>query len=159
MMRLQKELKVISKETTIQECDELNIWEKLENMLSLSSIGIGLSAIQIGYPIRAFLLIFNDKPCKYKFVNPKIIERSSGLVKIKGEGCLSFPDRYENTIRHQWVKVCDDINGEVVALAKNNNQQAPLNEKIVSLVHRVEKEGFLSENELLSEIKGVENEK
>jgi 2-dehydropantoate 2-reductase len=53
----------------------------------------------------------------------------------------------------------DYINGEVVALAKNNNQQAPLNEKIVSLVHRVEKEGFLSENELLSEIKGVENEK
>ncbi|MCF7869900.1 MAG: 2-dehydropantoate 2-reductase [Candidatus Omnitrophica bacterium] len=53
----------------------------------------------------------------------------------------------------------DYINGEVVALAKNNNQQAPLNEKMVSLVHRVEKEGFLSENELLLEIKGAENEK
>ncbi|MFO8052347.1 MAG: 2-dehydropantoate 2-reductase [Candidatus Omnitrophota bacterium] len=53
----------------------------------------------------------------------------------------------------------DYINGEVVRLAKNNSWQAPLNEKIVNLVHRVEKEGFLSEDELLSKIKGVGDEK
>jgi hypothetical protein len=46
-----------------------------------------------------------------------------------------------------------------VKLAKKNNQQAPLNKKIVELVHRVEKEDFLSEKELLSKIKGAENEK
>ncbi|MCF7877535.1 MAG: ketopantoate reductase family protein [Candidatus Omnitrophica bacterium] len=53
----------------------------------------------------------------------------------------------------------DYINGEIVKLAKDNNQKAPLNKKIVELVHRVEKKGFLSEEELLSKIKGAENEK
>jgi 2-dehydropantoate 2-reductase len=63
------------------------------------------------------------------------------------------------SIKRDKLSEIDYINGEIVVLAKNNNQQAPLNEKIVSLVHRVEKEGFLSEDELLLEMKGVENEK
>jgi 2-dehydropantoate 2-reductase len=53
----------------------------------------------------------------------------------------------------------DYINGEIVKLAKKNNQQAPLNKKIVELVHRVEKEGFLSEEELLFKTKGAKNGK
>jgi 2-dehydropantoate 2-reductase len=53
----------------------------------------------------------------------------------------------------------DYINGEIVKLAKKNNQQAPLNKKIVELVHRVEKEGFLSEEELLVKTKGAKNGK
>lgn len=43
----------------------------------------------------------------------------------------------------------DFINGEIVRLAKAANQDAPLNKKIVELVHRVEKNGFLSKEELI----------
>ncbi len=46
------------------------------------------------------------------------------------------------------------INGEIVNLAKSNNLKAPLNEKIVALVRRVEESGFLSKKELLSQIGG-----
>lgn len=53
----------------------------------------------------------------------------------------------------------DYINGEIVQLAKHNNQTAPLNKEIVRLVHKVEKEDFLSKQELLAKIEGVENEK
>lgn len=53
----------------------------------------------------------------------------------------------------------DYINGEIVQLAVSNNQKAPLNKEIVELVHRVEKEGFLSKQELLSRIKGAADEK
>lgn len=48
----------------------------------------------------------------------------------------------------------DFINGAVVALAKENNRAAPLNEKIVALVHRVEdSKQFLSTREFLSQFK------
>jgi 2-dehydropantoate 2-reductase len=50
----------------------------------------------------------------------------------------------------------DYINGEVVNLAGVAKMDAPLNRKIVGLVHKVEDQGkFLSKPELLSEIKGV----
>lgn len=47
----------------------------------------------------------------------------------------------------------DYINGEVVALARQTIQPAPLNEKIVELVHRVEKnKQFFSKEEFLKEL-------
>lgn len=47
----------------------------------------------------------------------------------------------------------DYINGEFIRLAKENNLNAPLNEKLVGLVHRVENEKkFFSKKELLSVI-------
>lgn len=46
----------------------------------------------------------------------------------------------------------DYINGELVALAKKNNLQAPLNEKLVEMVHQVEKmQKFFSKEELIIE--------
>jgi 2-dehydropantoate 2-reductase len=50
----------------------------------------------------------------------------------------------------------DYINGEIVNLAHNNNLKAPLNEKMVSMVHQVEKTNkFFSKGELLNETKGL----
>ena len=47
----------------------------------------------------------------------------------------------------------DYINGEIVNLARRGSISAPLNEKVVNLVHRTEKTGrFLSKKELLGEI-------
>ncbi|MCX5704544.1 MAG: 2-dehydropantoate 2-reductase [Candidatus Omnitrophica bacterium] len=50
----------------------------------------------------------------------------------------------------------DYINGEFVALAKKNNAIAPLNEKLVEMVHQVEPTGkFFSKQELLDNTKGL----
>lgn len=52
----------------------------------------------------------------------------------------------------------DYLNGEFVSLAKENGLSAPLNQKLVELVHRVEKTGqFLSQEELLEQAKEVLN--
>jgi 2-dehydropantoate 2-reductase len=50
----------------------------------------------------------------------------------------------------------DYINGEFVALAKKNHLQAPLNQRLVELVHAVEETGkFFTRDELLSFTKGL----
>jgi len=47
----------------------------------------------------------------------------------------------------------DYINGEFIRLAKENNISAPLNEKLVEMVHQVEKTGkFFSKEELLKAV-------
>lgn len=49
----------------------------------------------------------------------------------------------------------DYINGEFVTLAKENSLEAPLNEKLVGMVHRVEQSGkFFSKEELINNTKG-----
>jgi len=50
----------------------------------------------------------------------------------------------------------DYINGEFVNLARSNNLKAPLNEKLVEMVHKVEKTGkFFSKEQLISEVEGL----
>jgi len=52
----------------------------------------------------------------------------------------------------------DYINGEFVNLAENNNISAPLNKKLVEMVHEVERRGrFFSKEELLNNTKGLVN--
>jgi 2-dehydropantoate 2-reductase len=50
----------------------------------------------------------------------------------------------------------DYINGEFVALAKRNHLEAPLNQRLIELVHAVEETGkFFTRDELLSFTKGL----
>lgn len=52
----------------------------------------------------------------------------------------------------------DYINGEFVTLAKNNNLSAPLNEKLVEMVHSVERnDKFFSKEDLINNTKGLFN--
>lgn len=52
----------------------------------------------------------------------------------------------------------DYINGEFVNLAKKHNLNAPLNEKLVELVHQVERDKrFLSKEKLLTAVHGLVN--
>ncbi|MBU1726672.1 MAG: hypothetical protein KJ880_03475, partial [Candidatus Omnitrophica bacterium] len=52
----------------------------------------------------------------------------------------------------------DYINGEFVHLAKENYTTAPLNEKLVEMVHEVEQsKKFFSKEDLLSRAKGLYN--
>lgn len=50
----------------------------------------------------------------------------------------------------------DYINGEFLSIAKNNNLSAPLNKKLVKMVHEVEKTGrFFSKEELLHKTRSL----
>jgi len=62
--------------------------------------GIGISAIQIGYPWRIFLA---GKPAQV-FINPTILEKS-GYTKVDWEGCLSCPGAHVRVRRAHSIKV------------------------------------------------------
>ena len=52
----------------------------------------------------------------------------------------------------------DYINGEFVRLAKDNGLAAPLNKRLVKMVHEVERTGrFFTKDELLRKTKGLAN--
>ena len=60
----------------------------------------GLAAIQIGYPVRVFIL--KDKNRFVPYINPQVKEFRGGTVFSK-EGCLSFPDKKRVVKRHKEV--------------------------------------------------------
>lgn len=60
------------------------------------------------------------------------------------------------SIKRERITEIDYINGEFVNLARKNYLSAPLNEKLVEMVHEVEKnKSFFSKEELLSEVKNI----
>lgn len=65
--------------------------------------GLGLSAPQVGLPIRAFVMICQTGQL-LKVLNPKILERGK-IVTSKKEGCLSIPGRRFDTKRPKRVYV------------------------------------------------------
>lgn len=64
--------------------------------------GVGLSAIQIGVPLRLFVM--EVKQYAYVFFNP-IILSLDGKKEQMNEGCLSVPDHYEMIFRHPEIEV------------------------------------------------------
>lgn len=68
--------------------------------------GLGLSAVQIGVPLRVFIVDISaiDITAEAKvFINPEIIE-TSGSCEYE-EGCLSFPGIFQRLTRPERVKV------------------------------------------------------
>ena len=84
-----KILRQISKEwkddspTSKEELD--SITDKMAKAMK-DHDGVGISAIQLGYPVRVFLA---GNPAQ-RFLNPRITSRSS-ITKADWEGCLSCP--------------------------------------------------------------------
>ena len=82
--------------------------------------GIGLAACQVGM-LKAMIVydveyIDEKKPQKVPVVmiNPKITSRSKAMVLVE-EGCLSFPNVFENVERHEKVTVeYTDLDEEIV---------------------------------------------
>lgn len=85
---------------------------------------------------------------------PKAAEIFSGIMAN-----LSKEPLYGSilqSIQRKRTSEVDYINGEFVNLAKRNNLAAPLNEKLVEMVHQVEKTGsFFTQEELLRQTKGL----
>ena len=87
--------------------------------------GIGLAACQVG--MHKALIVYDVKyiedtdskgrkiePVKepHILINPKITYMSKAMVEVE-EGCLSFPNEFDNVYRHEKIKVeYTDINGK-----------------------------------------------
>jgi peptide deformylase len=68
--------------------------------------GLGLSAVQVGVPLRVFIVDISaiDITAETKvYINPEIIE-TSGSCEFE-EGCLSFPGIYQTLIRPERIKI------------------------------------------------------
>lgn len=63
--------------------------------------GVGLSAVQVGMPIRMFIA---DIGSQMVFINPVIEEYSGGQYLVE-EGCLSLPGYYDAVERYKHVEV------------------------------------------------------
>lgn len=79
--------------------------------------GIGLAACQVGMLKR--IIVYDIKYIEegakkegHILINPKITSRSKSMIEVEEE-CLSFPDIYENVLRHEKVTVeYTDIDGK-----------------------------------------------
>ena len=74
----------------------------LENMVYHR--GLGLSANQIGMPVKVFAMRIDDTDMAIVCFNPEIIEESKELIPME-EGCLSYPYLYLKKIRPEKLSV------------------------------------------------------
>lgn len=91
---------------TAQRVQALVAW--LRNTMArgdANGAGVGISAVQIGVPVRVFIVhVPRETMLPIVFVNPEIIEASAKLVELD-EGCLSFKDVRERIERPETVTV------------------------------------------------------
>ena len=84
----------------------------LENMVAHK--GLGLSANQIGMPVKVFAMRVDESDNAIVCFNPKIIKESDETVMMK-EGCLSYPDLYLNVKRPQSIEgTYQNADGDVI---------------------------------------------
>ena len=110
----QFELRLKTEDTTIEECENIGLWDKLRATLLDKDNGFALTANQIGIRKKAFLVCLREEgkvKKEMKFVNPVILDQQKP-IRFDGEGCLSVPDKFINTARYAYIKVKDDVNGE-----------------------------------------------
>ena len=81
------------------------IRELLDDMLETMHKynGVGLAAPQVGILKRVVVIDLYDDNGPLKLVNPKIVKQK-GKQEVE-EGCLSFPNVFENVKRHEKITV------------------------------------------------------
>lgn len=83
----------------------------LETELNYSNkmgrLGVGLAAPQIGIAKNIAIVRLDDN-YKVNLINCKIKNQYDKMM-FKGEGCLSFPGRIENTMRFQEIHITDNL--------------------------------------------------
>jgi len=104
----EKLLRVKCEDVKPEEVAELKL--KLEQELIASAMkempGIGLAAPQIGIPKRMAIVRCGSQ--SIDLVNCKI-ESGYNKALFDGEGCLSYPGRYEKTFRYQEIYVTNNF--------------------------------------------------
>jgi peptide deformylase len=99
-------LKQVSK--PVEAVDD-NLRMLMDDMLETmyAAPGIGLAAIQIGFPVRVIVMDLaqeGEEPKPRYFVNPEILETVDEKQAYE-EGCLSVPDYYESVDRPKRVRL------------------------------------------------------
>lgn len=79
---------------------------ELKESARLGRPGIGLAAPQIGIAKKVAIVRLDD--VKIDLINCKV-EMGFDPAVFKGEGCLSFPNKFEDTIRYQEIVVNDNL--------------------------------------------------
>jgi peptide deformylase len=79
----------------------LKLAEEMKVIMNKNN-GIGLAAIQVGIPIR--MIVVKDSEGDHILINPEIKKLSKKLCKYS-EGCLSFPELFEEIERPERVIV------------------------------------------------------
>lgn len=93
-------LRSVSRDFDFETDDPIALSNLLETSLAEYK-GLGLSAIQIGIPVRAFVMKTNpDVVC----FNPRIVD-STGDTVVLEEGCLSYPGLILKVKRPKAVRV------------------------------------------------------
>lgn len=80
---------------------------ELEYSARLGRPGIGLAAPQIGIA-KNIAIVRLDNVYKVDLVNCTINNKYDRIM-FKGEGCLSFPGRIEDTMRYQEIQISDNL--------------------------------------------------
>ena len=76
--------------------------------------GLGLSANQIGMPVKVFAMRIDDSDMAIVCFNPKIIKESEEMVTME-EGCLSYPLLYLKKRRPEKVSVkYQNVDGDFI---------------------------------------------
>lgn len=100
----EKLLRVKCEPVLLSEVDDLR--EKLEKALDWSEKrnhpGVGIACPQIGIAKEMAIIRVDD--IKIDLVNAKISKKYN-LFEFSGEGCLSFPGKYERTLRYKEIVV------------------------------------------------------
>lgn len=83
-------------------CDPVELAVKLNECMKNNN-GLGLSACQVGIPLRVFVMrVDGEDP--YALFNPRIVNQSDNILSMK-EGCLSFPFLFLSVRRPDAVRI------------------------------------------------------
>lgn len=95
-----QKLRQKSTKTDLEEIIILGVHDKLKHVL-LREKGLGLAAVQIGIPIKCFIMKLNNGNL-LTVINPEVTKQYEEKTFIK-EGCLSFPNKVVNTVRYDYT--------------------------------------------------------
>lgn len=106
-------LRQVSKRTTAAEVAKLKLVLKIQAaVMRANSGGVGMSAIQLGIPIRAawYRARVDQKGTMREqlLINPRIVKYSDAGV-FPSEGCLSLPGKYHSTMRYKTIVYRNDL--------------------------------------------------
>ena len=112
---------ILTKKARKIEVIDEKIKELADDMLDTmyANDGIGLAACQVGmlkqmvvYDV-AYIDEKHPKKKPQVLINPVITEKSKSLVTVE-EGCLSFPNQFDNVVRHEKITVeYMDLDGKI----------------------------------------------
>jgi len=108
----EKRLRMVSRVLSEEEVKSKNIQSFIDNLLETASaarttegwISAGLAAIQVGNPIKLFVVRDFRNNGWNVYINP-VIERLGEAIDTRAESCLSIPGVIADVSRHKRIRI------------------------------------------------------